>query len=122
MLSILKRKDAEGYLHILEKFGLSPIDTDISESIENGIVSGYAIYRLTPDGLFIYDVKANDLTIYDGIVRSVLFLATLKGVEKAKLLLDDKLDAITLGFITIDNDVIEPISNVLGGCSGCGHN
>ncbi len=122
MLQILKRKDADGYLHILERFGLSAYDTDISESVEDGTVNGYAVYRLSPEGIFFYDVKANDLTIYDGIVRSVLFLAALKGVERARFLLDDKSNVISLGFVSLETDVLDPISGVLGGCSGCGNN
>ncbi len=119
MLQILKRKDTDGYQHIIDKLGLSSIDTEISESIEDGAVTGYCIYRLTPVGLFIYDVSANNLTVYDGVVRAVLFLAALKGVEKARFLLENKLNVITLGFITMDSDVLDPISNVLGRCSGC---
>lgn len=120
MLQIIKRKDADGYEDILLGLGLNAYDTDISESISDGEVTGYAIYKILPDAVYFYAVNANgDLVLYDGIVRSVLFLAALRGIERAHFMLDDNSLTASLGFITVNSSVLEPISSVLGSCSGC---
>ncbi len=123
MLQILKRKDVKGYEAELSELGLDPFFTEISEAVDNGAVTGYAIYVLTPEALFIHKVEANgDTVLYDGIVRSILFLAALKGVEKAVFSDSERNDASALGFISFDSNVLDPISRVLGSCSGCERN
>lgn len=123
MLQILKRKDVKGYEAELSELGLDPFFTDISEAVDNDAVTGYAIYVLTPEALFIHKVEANgDTVLYDGIVRSILFLAALKGVEKAVFSDSERNDASALGFISFDSNVLDPISRVLGSCSGCERN
>lgn len=120
MLQIIKRKDADGYERILANLGLNAYDTDISESISDDEVTGYAIYKILPDAVHFYAVDAgDDLVLYDGIVRSVLFLAAMRGIERAHFMLDDNSVMATLGFVTVDSNVLEPISSVLGSCSGC---
>lgn len=120
MLQILKRKNADGYEEVLSHLGLNVDDVDISESFENDTVNGYAVYKITPDDLYIYCVDTrDDMVLYDGVIRSVLFLAALRGVERAHFMLEDKSSAVALGFLTVDSDVLEPISSVLGNCSGC---
>lgn len=123
MLQIIKRKDVKGYEAFISELGFDPFFAEISEAVENDAVTGYAIYNLTPEALFIHKVEANgDTVLYDGIVRSILFLAALKGVERAVFDECERLNASALGFISFDSNILDPISKVLGSCSGCGHN
>ncbi len=122
MLQILKREDKSLYLPQISALGFNECDVSISEAVDGGETLGYAIYKLTPECLEILKISPqNDLVLFDGIVRSILFLAVLKGVERAEFKLGSLAEAQKLGFIK-NNNVLEPISQIFGGCEGCKHN
>ncbi len=120
MLQIIKKDNTEGYEKILEELGLSDnLQVKISEAVDGENVNGYGIYELTPEALKIYKISdGGDLMLADGILRSILFLAALKGIEKAEFErgsedLPNRLKMIKGG------NILEPISDIFGGCEGC---
>ena len=123
MLQIVKREDNTGYENILSGLGISGIsDIKISEAVSGNSVDGYVIYKIGNDSVTLYDVNANDdLMLFDGLVRSALFLAAMQGIEKAFFDLADRTDLLKLRFISADSNVLEPISEMLSGCEHCKH-
>ncbi|MBQ8623470.1 MAG: hypothetical protein IJ424_03715 [Oscillospiraceae bacterium] len=124
MLQIVKRKDNSGYESILSGLGLTDISSvKISEAVSNNGIDGYVIYNFFDDCITIYDVNSyGDLMIFDGLVRSALFLAAMSGIEKAVFENPERSELIELKFITDNSNVLEPISEKLGGCEHCRHN
>ncbi len=123
MLQIVKREDNSGYEAILSSLGINDTSkVKISEAVNNGGIDGYVIYEFVNDSVFIYDANAfGDIMIFDGLIRSALFLAAMSGIEKAVFELNDKSDLIKLKFINNNSNVLEPISEKLGGCEHCKH-
>ena len=122
MLQILKREDKSPYLAEIAELGLSGNEIAVSEAVDGDLVLGYALYKISPEAIEIYKISPqNDLLLFDGIARSILFLAVLKGVERAEFKLSDLTEAKKLGFAD-ENGVLEDISSVFSGCKGCKHN
>ena len=122
MLQILKREDKSPYLAQIADLGLSDSEISVSEAVDGDLVLGYALYKISPEAIEIFKISPqNDLLLFDGIARSILFLAVLKGVERAKFKLNDLTEAKKLGFVN-DDGVLEDISSVFSGCKGCKHN
>ena len=122
MLQILKREDKSPYLDEILKLGLSENEIAISEAVDGDSVLGYALYKISPEAIEIYKISPqNDLLLFDGIVRSILFLAVLKGVERAEFKLSNLTEAKKLGFAD-ENGILEDISSVFSECKGCKHN
>ena len=98
----------------------------ISEAKENDEVKGYIIYSYAPEQVTIYDVNdGHDLNYCDGLVRSVLFKAELKGIEKAVFLVDnpEMLKRLALlRFVQDDKNTIENISDLMQNCEKCKEN
>jgi len=123
MLQILKQENKQGYLTKLAELGLDPEKVSVSEAIDGGNVIGFGIYELTSDSIMIHCIEPqNDLVLFDGIARSVMFLAVLKGIEKAEYRYDTRKNAALLKFITDEKPYLEPISSIFNGCEGCRHN
>lgn len=123
MLQILKQENKQGYLAKLAELGLAPENVSISEAIDGENVTGFGIYELTSDSIVIHGIEPeNDLVLFDGIARSVMFLAVLKGIEKAEYRGNTRKNAALLKFITDEKPYLEPISSIFNGCEGCRHN
>lgn len=122
MLQIIKREDNSGYEDRLRALGLaSEKDISVSEVVNDGRADGYGIYRLTKDEIRIYEISyGEDLALADGILRSILFLAALKGVEKAVFENESLEPAKKLGISK--SEILEPISDIFTGCEGCKSN
>lgn len=120
MLQILKKDGTDGYERVLGELELSANpNISISEAVDGGNVNGYCIYELRPDGITVYMISdGGDLMLADGILRSVLFLAAFKGVEKAVFEKGSEKVPNRLGILK-DGNVLEPISDIFGGCEGC---
>ena len=120
MLQIIKKDGTEGYEKSLDKLDLTGnSEISISEAVDGEKVDGYGIYELRPDCITVYMISDNgDLMLADGILRSILFLAAFKGVEKAVFEKGSEKVPNRLG-ILIDGTVLEPISDIFGGCEGC---
>ena len=123
MLQIIKKDGTDGYEKILEKLELTGNTAiSISEAVDGEKVDGYGIYELRPDCITIYMISdTGDLMLADGIVRSILFLAASKGVEKAVFEKGSEKVPNRLGILK-DGTVLEPISDIFGGCEHCRNN
>jgi len=127
MLKILETSDNAKYSTILEKISIPEYaELHISEAKENDGVKGYIIYSYTPEQVTIYDVNdGHDYNYCDGLVRSVLFKAELKGIEKAVFLVDnpEMLKRLTLlGFVKNDEKTIDNIVDIMENCKKCKEN
>ena len=123
MLQIIKKDGTEGYEKILEELDLTGnTEISISEAVDGDKVDGYGIYELRPDCITVYMISdGGDLMLADGILRSILFLAAFKGVEKAVFEKGSEKVPNRLGILK-DGTVLEPISDIFGGCEGCKNN
>ena len=84
MLQILRQEEKDNYIDLIRSLGIDPDTALISEAVDSGKVTGYAVYTLTPEEISVYCVEPEaDLVLWDGIARSILFSAVLKGVETA---------------------------------------
>lgn len=120
MLQIIKKDGREGYEEIFESLSLTDNPAaSVSEAKDGDRVDGYGIYEITPEEIKIYSFSyGDDLVLGDGIIRSVLFLAALKGIEKAEFLNGSDELPKRLKLIR-DGNVLEPISDIFGGCEDC---
>lgn len=120
MLQIIKKDGTDGYEKILSELSLDKnSNVKISEAVNGDEVNGFGIYEFTPEAEIIYMISdGGDLMLADGILRSILFLAALKGIEKA--VFENQSDNIAkrLGIIK-DGNILEPISDIFGGCENC---
>ena len=123
MLRIVKREDNNGYESILASLDLCNVsDIMISEAVSENGVDGYVIYEISDDSITVYDVNSSgDIMLLDGLVRSALFLAAMRGIETAVFTTADRSDLIKLRFISAESNVLEPISEMLSGCEHCKH-
>ena len=80
---------------------------------------GYGIYYYKEDIVIIRQIKCDDLYIYDGIVRAILFLSLTKGYKKAEFYMEEKKRVIGLGFITDENSVLDNIDDFMNNCKNC---
>lgn len=123
MLEIHQRNDINGYAEYLEKFQLSTDDVKIIEAFDKEDVIGFAIFTYSDDTLIIYTVSAaNDLYLFDGLVRSALFKASMFGIEKAEIHTDNSAELEMyrkLKFITENDLTIPSISEFMNGCKNC---
>ncbi len=120
MLQIIKKDGVDGYEDVLKSLGLSEADgVSISEAVNGDLIDGYGIYRLEPEQITVYKISdGGDLMLSDGIIRSILFLAAMKGVEKAVFELGSDEPAKKLRLIK-EGNILEPISDIFGGCESC---
>lgn len=120
MLQIIKKDGNDGYEEILSELKLdgNP-NVRVSEAVNGDEINGFGIYELRPDAIVIYKIADfGDPMLADGILRSILFLAAVKGVEKAIFEQGNEDCAKKLGILK-DGSILEPISDVFGGCEGC---
>ena len=120
MLQIIKKDGVKGYEKLLDDLGIiNDPDIKISEAVDGDKVNGFGIYKITPEKIYIYSLSAGeDIMLADGILRSVLFLAALRGVERAEFLNNTEEYSKKLGMIK-EGFVLEPISDIFGGCENC---
>ena len=124
MLEILETNDFDRY------YGITAIirgDYHLSELKEGDKVKGFIAYDYHPEEVVIYAVDAenHDYNYLDGLVRSVLFKAELKGIEKAVFCeynstVWERLEL--LGFVKNDQKSIENISEFMENCKKCKEN
>ncbi len=120
MLQILKKEGNDGYEELLSELNLTDKpDIKISEAVDDGEVGGFGIYEMASDVVTVYKISyGGDLMLGDGIIRSILFLAALKGIERAEF--ENGSDELPRRLRMInDGNVLEPISEVFGGCEEC---
>lgn len=123
MLRILEAKDTAPYAALLSRL---PQDVHVSEAMENDGVKGFIAYAYEPEQVVIYAVDdGQDYNYCDGLVRSVLFKAELKGIERAVFRLDDAnmlARLCTLRFVNNHEKTIENIADIMENCKKCKEN
>lgn len=123
MLQIIKKDGIDGYEKLLsELFPDGFEDVRISEAVDGEKVTGFGIYTLNSDNITVYKISdGGDLMLADGLLRSILFLAALKGIEKAVFESGSEDVAKRLGILK-SGTVLEPVSDIFGGCENCRQN
>lgn len=127
MLKILEQPDISGYQELLSQIR-SPEHQKLylTEAQDAGQVTGLIVYAYAPERVVIYAVQdGGDLYLCDGLVRSVLFKAELKGIERAEFALQDAemLERMRkLHFIQNDENILDDIREVMENCKKCKEN
>lgn len=120
MLQILQARSFSPYQDIINTLDIDDEIFSIAEAIDNGEVLGYAIYHFNADSVILdYCTSNGDLYLYDGLVRSVLFIAVNNGIEKAIFALEDKTNIEKLGFVQKCHNSLSDLSNFLNNCKSC---
>ncbi|MFT3951068.1 MAG: hypothetical protein QM689_03825 [Oscillospiraceae bacterium] len=125
MLEILKTKQPARYAALFEKLGLTQSNPEVSEATDGDTVTGFAVYHFNFSGenpLLSIDYLSEELpaAVTDGLVRSVLFLAMLRGVEQAHFCVENTAQISRLGFVTDAKKYVDSISDFMGKCKNCG--
>lgn len=123
MLRILEQKDLSAYGELLASLEHMPEELHLTEAKENDAVKGYIAYAYEPEQVIIYAVNdGGDLNDCDGLVRSVLFKAELKGIERAVFQIKDAAmleRLVILKFVQNDENTLENIASVMENCRNC---
>lgn len=127
MLTILEQKDLSRYAELISNLGdISGLTLHASELTEPDGVKGYILYAYEPEQVLILALNdGGDLNYCDGLVRSVLFKAELRGIERAVFRIDSpemhrriKL----LRFVKNDGKILYPIADIMDSCKSCKEN
>ena len=121
MLQILQTKNIENYSEIIKRLGLENKNANVVEAVDKDEIFGTGIYLIEKDKVVIYFIDSKgDLYLYDGIVRSILFLAVLKDIDKAEFEIEDKTDLIKLGFVQKNSNCLNDLKEFMSKCKSCG--
>ncbi len=125
MLAIVETQDFSAYTDILAALTL-PEGFHLTEAKEEDGVKGYIIYAYEPEQVVIYALQdGHDLNCCDGLVRSVLFKAELRGIGRAAFRVQDMamLERLRmLRFIQNDENVLHSIADIMESCKNCREN
>lgn len=121
MLEIKNAIEVNKYRDEIERLKLDPDFTMVVESFDKENVNGYGFYHLENDKVIIdYINDGDDILLFDGIVRSILFKALLSGINKAGFS-DIQIDKfLRLGFVQNNYKSIDTIEDFLSKCKSCG--
>ena len=128
MLRILEQKNFDAYQQKIQDLQLpSDLPMHLTEALDDdNQVKGYILYAYQPEAVIIYLLNdGQDWNYCDGLVRSVLFKAQLRGLEKAVFEITDsvlKERLVKLGFVKHDEKVLENISEIMESCKKCKEN
>ena len=124
MLEIHACENKEKYLDIIGGSSYPVDDIRVLEAFENDSVSGSAVYVQQAERFILLDVRAdNDLYLYDGIVRTVLFKAIIAGVDR--IIIDDRMQTdnlVRLRFIKSDSKELTDLQEFMNNCKNCRNN
>lgn len=120
MLEILQTKNINNYKNIIDELNLDINLVHVVEATDKDIVNGIGIYHFYENQVVIDFIDAeSDLYLYDGMVRAILFLAMLKGIDSS-IFQEDCIDTcIKLGFIKSGQNELKSISKFLHKCKSC---
>lgn len=120
MLEIVQAKDYKKYSELFEKLKIEDEIISVVEAMDNKNVIGCGIYHFDDKSVIIdYIDSGDDLQLYDGIVRSILFLAMNNGINSAVFNIDDYSSLIKLKFINGKDKFINNINNFMNNCKKC---
>lgn len=121
MLQILQTKNFNNYIEKLEKMGILDKFPNVVEATDKGEIIGLGIYHFEEKMVVVDEISAeNDLYLYDGIVRAILFLAMMKGIDIAKFNLTDMTQVKKLKFVKDDENILSPVTSFMSKCKSCG--
>lgn len=117
MLEIHECSDYRAYSAQLEKIDvLCPV---IVESYDGDKITGYGIYSCEPEKAVVYDFSdTDDLYLLDGIIRTMLFKASVMGIEYAEFDVADEHKRGLLEKLKYSR-TIESLSEFFSGCKNC---
>lgn len=125
MLEILQARNKEKYKDRILKLNL---DFDLSfvvEATDEGSSLGFGIYHFGIDEDYNpvveidYVFDNSDILLLDGIVRSILFLAMMKQIDKAKFNLTQTDELLKLGFVQNNYNYLDSIAKFMSKCKSC---
>lgn len=125
MLEILQARNKEKYKDRISELNL---DFDLSfvvEATDEDSLLGFGIYHFGIDEDYNpvveidYVFYNSDILLLDGIVRSILFLAMMKQIDKAKFNLAQTDDLLKLGFVQNNYNYLDSIAKFMSKCKSC---
>lgn len=123
MLEIVENFSSEGYENILNSHGGKPVH--ITEALERGEKTGFIAYSYGAERAYILALDdGGDLMLCDGLVRSVMFKASLKDMDCIEFELSDEgmyENIRKLKFLTGDSRICGNIGRFMNGCADCKH-
>lgn len=120
MLQIIQAKCFKGYQSYICELGLSDKVVSVAEAVDNGKVTGFCIYHYSMDSVIVdYCSAGDDLYLYDGLIRAVLFLAINNEIENAVFEIEDKEMLEKLGFVQKYHNSLSNLSDFLNNCKSC---
>lgn len=125
MLQILQTRNIELYSGKIADLGLQDCFPSVVEATDNDAVIGIGIYHMDFENARVvidYCEWGDDILLLDGIIRSILFLVYMRGIEKAMFSDSIADECKKLGFVKNDSLILDDISDVLDGCKHCKNN
>ena len=128
MLRILEQKHLEAYQEIIRNLNLPEFtQLHLTEALDDAdAVKGWILYAYQPEQISIYALHdGNDWNYCDGLIRSVLFKAQLRGIEKAVFEITNpeiRERIQKLGFVKNNQNFFENISEIMESCKKCKEN
>lgn len=125
MLEILQTRSKEKYKEKISELNLDFDSTFVVEATDEGSSLGFGIYHFGIDEDFDPVVELDcicdnsDLLLLDGIIRSVLFLAMMKGIDRAKFNLTQIEEISKLGFVQNNYNYLNSIAKFMSKCKSC---
>lgn len=120
MLEIIQAKDYKPYFKLFDELNISDEIVSVVEAMDNNIVTGFGIYHFTDKEVVLDYIKSdNDLNLYDGIVRSILYLAMINKINSAKFNFQDKANLVKLGFVEENVNILTSIECFMNNCKSC---
>lgn len=120
MLEIHQKKDISGYEGYLRKINANANDILIVEAFDKKNVIGFCIFSYEKDCVNLYQIEyGDDKYLFDGIVRAVLFKASMIGIDKAKYYFEDLSLLKKFGTVDKEGNCLSCIQNVMNGCNNC---
>lgn len=125
MLEILQARNKENYREKISNLNLDYDSTFAVEATDEGNSLGYGIYHFVVDENYTpiveidYVFDNSDILLLDGIIRSVLFLAMMRNVDKAKFNLTQTDEILKLGFVQNNYNYLDSIAKFMSKCKSC---
>lgn len=120
MLEIRQAKDNEPYKMYIQDAGISNEEAQVVESVSGGQITGFGLFSYCEDKVCIHHVDSRkDNYLYDGLIRAILFKATMLKIDRAEFFLADLNSLHELGFLEKESACINSIQSILSSCKKC---
>lgn len=106
-----------------EKYGFTGGNVHVTEAFERGMATGYIAYSYETERTVVHGMDdGGDLMLCDGLVRSVIFKSTLKGIGTLVFDTDDCTENLRRLKFQAEGKTLENIDRFMNGCAECKHN